>query len=119
MTGWCLNQQAALTFAKMYLGRVHILRFEDIVENPSAVLGAFLARLGIGPSATLASPSWNGRVLEQVYPWGTVRTPTADANRATALELSSAEQDEIRLRTQPFLGLLGYDGFLGEKRRAA
>src|SRR5262245_25582142 len=119
LTGWCLNQQAALTFAEMFPGRVHIVRFEDIIENPVAVLGEFLAKLRIGPSETLARPSWNGRVLDQVYPWGTVRTPTSEANRATAAELTQAEQEEIRLRTKPLLGVLGYDGFLTQQRRAA
>src|SRR5947209_10622873 len=93
VTGWCLSQQAALTFSEMYPGRVHVLRFEDIITNPVEVLGSFLLKLGVGRSDTLAKPSWNGRVLEQVYPWGTVRTPTPAANRVTAVELSEAEQD--------------------------
>lgn len=119
ITGWCLNQQAALTFAELHPGRVHVLRFEDIVVDPVGVLGGFLATLGVGSSGTLARPTWNGTVLEQVYPWGTVRTPTAEANRATAEELSAEEQEQIRLRTKPLLGILGYDGFLGRQRRAA
>lgn len=119
LTGWCLNQQAALTFAEMYPGRVHILHFEDIIENPVAVLGEFLAKLRVGPSETLARPSWNGRVLDQVYPWGTVRTPTPEANRLTAAELTRAEQEEIRARAKPLLGVLGYERFLTQQRRAA
>jgi hypothetical protein len=119
VTGWCLNQQAALTFSEMYPGRVHVLRFEDIIAAPVEVLGAFLAKVGVGRSDTLARPSWNGQVLEQVHPWGTVRTPTPEANRATAEELSAAEQEQIRLRTKPLLGVLGYESFLGAQRRAA
>lgn len=119
ITGWCLNQQAALTFSEMHPGRVHIVRFEDIVENPVAVLGAFLAKVGAGPSETLARPTWNSNVLEQVYPWGTVRTPTPEANRATADELSAAEKDEIRQRTRPLLDIFGYTNFLGAGARKA
>ena len=120
MTGWCLNQQAALTFSEMYPGRVHILRFEDIVENPVGVLGGFLAKVGAGKSETLAKPTWNGKVLDQVYPWGTVRTPTPEANRATADELSAAEKEEIRQRTRPLLDILGYGNVLaGSVRKAA
>ncbi len=117
--GWCINQQAALTYSEMYPGRVHVLRFEDIVVNPVEVLGGFLAKIGVGKSETLARPSWNGRVLEQVYPWGTVRTPTVAANLATANELSAAEKSEIRARTKSLLSILGYESFLGEERRAA
>jgi hypothetical protein len=58
-------------------------------------------------------------VLEQVYPWGTVRTPTPEANRATADELSAAEREEIRMHAQPLLGVLGYESFLPALRRAA
>lgn len=108
MTGWSLHQQYALAFAEKYPGRVHILRFEDIVADPAKVLGEFLAKVGIGASPTLARPSWNGKVLEQVYPWGTIRTPTPEANKATAEELSAAEKEEIRLRTKPLLRHFGY-----------
>jgi hypothetical protein len=119
LTGWCLNQHAALAFAEMYPGRVHVLRFEDIIADPVGVLGAFLAKLGAGASETLARPTWNGQVLTQVYPWGTIRVPTPEANRATADELTAAEKEEIRIRAKPFLGLLGYESFLTRGRCAA
>jgi hypothetical protein len=118
-TAWCLNQQAALTFSALRPGRVHVLRFEDIVADPVGVLGGFLGRLGIDPADALAWPTWNGRRLEQVYPWGTVRTPTTEANCATADELSADEKDEIGLRTRPLLGAFGYESFLAGGRRAA
>ena len=119
VTAWCLNQQAALTFSAIHPGRVHVLRFEDIVTEPVAVLGGFLGALGLGPDPALAHPSWNGRRLEQVYPWGTVRTLTTEANRATADELNAAEKDEVALRARPLLAAFGYDSFLAGGRRAA
>jgi hypothetical protein len=119
LMGWCLNQQAALTYSEMYPGRVHILRFEDIVVDPVKVLGDFLAKLGIGRSPTLAKPTWNGKHLEQVYPWGTIRTPTTEANRATANELSGAEKQEIFQRAHAYLPVLGYESFWENVRRAA
>jgi hypothetical protein len=119
ITGWCLNQQAALTFSALYPGRVHVLRFEDIVADPVGVLGAFLAKLGVSPSDTLARPTWNGTVLKEVYPWGTVRIPTPEANRATAEELTAAEKEEIRLRAEPLLGIFSYTSFLSSARAAA
>jgi hypothetical protein len=89
--------------------RMHVLRYEDIVQDPAGVLGSCLAALGVAGSATLAYPSWNGEPLETVFPWGTIRTPTAEANRRTAAELSPAEVDEIRQRTRPLLGAFGYE----------
>jgi hypothetical protein len=119
ITGWCLNQQAALAFARMHPGRVHVLRFEDIVADPVGVLGGLLARLGLSRSDTLARPTWNGQALPEVYPWGTIRTPTPEANRATAEELSPAEKEEVRLRTEPLLGFFSYTSFLEPNRAAA
>jgi hypothetical protein len=119
ITGWVLHQHAALTFAATYPGRVTNLRFEDIVVDPVGVLGKFLSKFGVSSSPTLGKPSWNGQVLQQVYPWGTVRIPTTEANRATAAELSAAEQEEIYHRTKPLLGIFGYENFLGQARSAA
>jgi hypothetical protein len=119
IAGWCVNQMAALTYSAMFPDRVHVLRFEDIVTDPVTVLGRFLDRLRIGPSPTLAQPSWNGTALAEVYPWGTVRTATTAANRATALELSAAERDEIRDRAGVLIDRLGYADFLAQSRSAA
>jgi hypothetical protein len=119
LTAWCLNQYYATTFAAKYPGRVSVVRFEDIVADPVGVLSGVLAKVGVGRSETLARPTWNGRAMEQVYPWGTVRTPTPEANRATAEELSEAERAEVAVRTRPFLGMFGYEDFLAPGRRAA
>jgi hypothetical protein len=119
ITGWCLNQQLALTYAEMYLDRVHLLRFEDIVADPVNVLGDFLAKVGAGKSDVLSRPTWNGQTLKQVYPWGTIRTPSTSANLATAGELSAAETEEIRVRTRHLLGTLGYESLQQAGRKAA
>src|SRR5215218_6639403 len=79
LTAWCLNQYYATTCAAKYPGRVSVVRFEDIVADPVGVLAGVLAKIGVGPSEALARPTWNGRALEQVYPWGTDRTPTPEA----------------------------------------
>jgi hypothetical protein len=109
LTGWCVHQYHALLFKALYPGRVHVVRFEDIVENPVNALGAVCEALGARVAETLAQPSWNGEALDEVYPWGTIRTATAQANRATAAELSDAERDEIGLRALPLLEQCGYD----------
>src|SRR5262249_26772016 len=102
-----------------YPGRAHILRFEDIVADPVGALGGFLAKLGVGKADTLARPTWNGQVLREVHPWGTIRIPTPEANRATAHELSAQEKEEIGLRTASLLGAFSYSSFLSEVRAAA
>jgi hypothetical protein len=107
-----LNQYFALTFAEMYPGRVHVLRFEDIVAYPVTVLGNALEKIGVSKSTTPAKPTWNGRLMSQVYPWGTVRTPTPEANRATAEELSEEEKEEIHIRAKPYLTPFDYENYL-------
>ncbi len=109
-TAWSVHQQHALAFAARFPGRVHVVRYEDVVADPVATLSAVLARLGVGSAPSLATPSWNGRALEQVHPWGTIRTPTPQANEAAAAELSAAEREEIRARAEPFLAPFGYGG---------
>jgi hypothetical protein len=109
MTGWAVHALSALTFRARFPEQVFVLRYEDIVADPVGVLSAFLAKLGAGSSPTLATPSWNGKPLGEVYPWGTIRTPTPEANRATARELSPEETEEIRVRTAPLLSAFGYE----------
>ena len=96
MLGWCVNQRQAQLYARRNPGRVHILRTEDIMENPEKVLGSLLERFGLGAHEALRTPSWNGTPLTEVYPWGTLRKVTPEANRATGQELSAAERAEIR-----------------------
>jgi Sulfotransferase family len=112
MLGWTLNQHYALLLSQLYPGRFHVLRTEDVMADPAETLGAFCEQLGLSHSDTLATPSWNGSPLEQVYPWGTIRTPTPAANHATAQELSREEQEAISTRCWQYLDVFGYTSFL-------
>lgn len=109
MNGWVINQMHALQAQKHYPDRMHIVRFEDIVQGPKEALGPMLEKIGVDPSSdTLLEPTWNGQELEEVYPWGTIRTPTEEVNKATAAELSQEETDLIRTWVEPILPSLGY-----------
>lgn len=112
LLGWTLSQQFALLFRDRFPGRFHIVRLEDELANPLKALGPVCRAVGAGLSKTLKIPTWNGRRLREVYPWGTIRRATPAANRATALELSVEERAEVRARAKPYLGLLGYTGFV-------
>jgi hypothetical protein len=113
MLGWTLNQYHALLFRERYPDRMHVVRAEDVMADPAGTLGDLCERLGLERSPeTLARPSWNGTPLKEVYPWGTIRTATPAANRATAAELSAEEQAEIRRRAWQYLEPLGYEDFL-------
>ena len=112
MLRWNLNQHFALTAHARDPRRVHVLRIEDVMDDPGQTLGGLLAELGLRDSETLATPSWNGEALEEVYPWGTLRAVTPEANRATAAELSGAEVEEIRALAWQYLEELSYSDFM-------
>jgi hypothetical protein len=112
LLGWTLNQHYALLFAGMFPDRFHIVRAEDVMADPRQTLGDLCAKLGLSFSETLAQPSWNGTPLDEVYPWGTIRTPTPEANLATAHELSEDEREQVRARAWQYLDVLGYAGYL-------
>jgi hypothetical protein len=110
---WTLNQYHALLFRERHPGRVHIVRFEDIVAGPRQALQQICESLGVEAGPSLDKPTFNGEPLEEVYPWGTIRSATPEANRATALVLSREEREEIRLRARPYLDPFRYEDFLG------
>jgi len=106
--GWTVHLQHALAFTDKFRGRVHILRYEDLVADPRGALRGVLGRMGVGDSPTLSQPSWNGQPLREVYPWGTIRIATTEANQKAAAELGPEEHEEVRRRAEPLLRALGY-----------
>ena len=86
-------------------------RFEDIVANPRAVMTKLCGQLGISYSDTCLYPSWNGTRLQEVYPWGTIRIPTPEANVATMNLLSDEEKGQIQSLSIVMQRLLGYENF--------
>lgn len=108
LLGWTLNQYHALVARSRHPGRVHIVRAEDVMADPVAALGAVCDALGVERAASLTVPTWNGRPLEAVAPWGTIGAPTLEANRAAAASLSPDQHAEIRDRASVYLDLFDY-----------
>ncbi len=112
LLGWTLNQYYALLFKEQFPERMHIVRAEDVMADSYATLGKVCEELGLEAADSLRKISWNGAELEQVYPWGTIRTPTPEANRRTAQELTAEQIAEIRMRARPYLETLDYKNFI-------
>jgi hypothetical protein len=113
LLAWTLNQYYALLYRDKYPGRLHIVRAEDVMRDSRATLGAVCEKLNLDPTAqSLAAPTWNGVPLKEVYPWGTIRIPTPEANLATARELTDGQIEEIRLRARPYLEFFDYKSFV-------
>lgn len=111
MRAWCINQYHALLARERHPQRVHILRIEDVMADPRGALAPVCAALGLDADHALLRPSWNGAPLEEVYPWGTIRRATPEANRATAAELPQAAREEIAAMAWQYLDVFDYRGF--------
>jgi hypothetical protein len=112
MIAWTLNQYFALLFKARFPGRMHIVRAEDVIMNPLKALGDVCDKLGLERADSLRQTTWNGTILNEVYPWGTIRKATPEANLATANELSHIERDEIRAHAWQYLEAFDYQGFI-------
>ncbi len=109
---WCIVQQMALAAAKLFPGRMHVVRAEDVMSDPVGALRESCTSIGIAAGDSMKRPTWNGAPLSELTPWGTIRVPTPEANLATANELSGAEKDEIAMRAAPLIAHFAYDSIL-------
>ena len=112
LLGWTVNQYYALLFQSKYPDRVHIVRAEDVMRDSKAALTPVCERMGLEASDSLKEFTFNGKALKEVYPWGTIRTPTPEVNLATAQELNSSQIEEIRVRARPYLESFDYKNFI-------
>jgi hypothetical protein len=112
MLGWTLNQYSALLFKAQFPDRLHIVRAEDVMADSWKALGVVCEKLGLERTPSLRTPSWNGTELEEVYPWGTIRKATPEANLATAQELSAEERALVRTYAWQYLDVFDYKGFI-------
>jgi hypothetical protein len=109
---WAMMQHHALVFAKKFPDRFHVIRFEDLVADRRRTLGELVQKLGLEWNDALLTPSWNGRKMEQIYPWGTIRIPTTEANVATMNQLNAEQRSIIGGITSVMLPQFGYESMV-------
>lgn len=107
---WAMMQHHALALSKRYSDRFHIVRFEDLIASPRDTMAALTKKLGLSWHNSLLEPSWNGKKLETINPWGTIRSPTVKANIESMNELQVEQQNIIREITRVMLPHFGYEG---------
>ncbi len=112
LTAWVTTQYHALVFQKLWPDHIHIVRYEDVVADPEACLGKVCEKIGIASAESLRAPTWNAKPLEEVYPWGTIRKATIQANKTTAQELSGDEIESVRTWADVYLEIFDYKSFL-------
>lgn len=106
---WNIMQLMMMNFLYMYPKNVHIIRFEDLVADPKKTLTGLLKHIGYPYSKAQEYPSWHGKKLENMMPWGTIRVPTTKANMETLKTLSKDQYNQIKEQTSVVNKLLGYD----------
>jgi hypothetical protein len=103
---WNLCQHTALVARDQYPGRFSLLRFEDLVAGPEKALRPILQAAGLSWSDACTRPTFNGQSLNEVAPWGTIRTPTTAADAATREELTSDEKSRLGTLTRVMYELI-------------
>ena len=105
---WNASQVHALVYTKKYAGKFHVVYAEDIFENPKDTMDSLLKKIGLPWNDSALAPTFAGKPMKQVYPWGTVKYPTTNANIETAKELTKEQQQSILIECSPILDLLNY-----------
>lgn len=106
---WNMTQLTALTYAEKYKDRFHIVFFEDLIEDKKKVMDSLMGKLKLPISDRVYYPSFNGRDISgSIFPFGTIRHATPEANMATAKELSPEQTDQITAECGVMLKILGY-----------
>ena len=112
LLAWTTNQRYALIYRDRHPDRFHLIRTEDTLIDPMSTLGPVCDAMGLERAETLRTPTWNGEVLEEVYPWGTIRHANPKANLATANELTDEEKGRVAELAGLYLDALDYKSFL-------
>ena len=105
---WNTVQMHALTYQAKYPKNLYIVHYEDLVDDMKGEMSVLLDNLGLPWSDTALYPSFNGVKMDQVFPWGTIKTPTLEANNATIHELSKEQMDAIYRECAVMLPHFGY-----------
>jgi hypothetical protein len=92
---WNVCSTQAAVYAAKYEGRFHTLKYEHLVLKPKSILDDLLSDLRLDPFTSEPRPSFNRKSLETVFPWGTIKHATEEANLATARELTKEQMEAI------------------------
>lgn len=108
---WNVVQLFALNCAKLFPDNVIIVRFEDLISDKQKFFSSLCKKLNIRFEEILTYPSWNGKKLENIYPWGTIQYPTEKYNAEKMKELSKEEYEKIKNITSIFNEHFDYNKF--------
>lgn len=106
-TAYNVAHHMAYNYAVKY-PNFHLLRLEDFLADKRATLEPILAEIGLPWSDTCLYPSFNGRELTHLPPWGTVEKPTQEYNLAQAKSLAPEIHAAVAKECALLLEVFGY-----------
>ena len=90
-----IAHQLAYNYSKKYPNNSHLLKLEDFLKSKKDALLPILEKIGIPWEDTFNYPSFNGKKLDKLPPWGTVETPTFAYNLEMAFKHKNDIKDKI------------------------
>ncbi len=105
---WNVAQMQALNYANKYPGQFHLFRNEDLFVRPRVAMASLLDGLELPWSENVLYPSFNGKRLETMYPWGTLKRFDQFTNRDTANELCELQKEFISRECYSMLNAWSY-----------
>lgn len=101
----------ALNYAIKYAGNFHLIKMEDFLADKRGTLEPVLAKIGLPWDEALSYPSFNGRELKTLPPWGTVERPTLEYTREIAAALPREVKDAIAKESGFLIKTFGYEDY--------
>ncbi len=106
-----VGHMLAVNYSVKYKDRFHVIRMEDFLADKRGTLEPILTKIGIPWDDALLKPSFNGRELVTLPPWGTVEKPTLEYTNEIAaalpVEIKMAITNECALLIKTF----GYEDY--------
>lgn len=105
---WNTLQLTALTYKSKYPNNFDIVYFEDLCYDSIKTMSDVAKFLEIPYFDVLSYPSFNGKKLDSIYPWGTIKIASFGENIKTARELSKDQIKKIRTECSFILPIFNY-----------
>lgn len=98
----------AYNYQFKYPGQFHVLRLEDLLACRKSTLQPILDKIGLPWDDALLYPSFNGRELSTLPPWGTVERATVEYNDNQAASLPYDIKDRVAKECALLIKTFGY-----------
>jgi hypothetical protein len=114
---WNILQLYAVNYRNKYPNNFHIITYENFIDCKELEFKFLFKSVGIpypdnwkhfDSIDSDVYPSFNGKELKEMYPWGTIKEATSDANIKTAKELSKEQKNKILNECNFMIDIFGY-----------